>query len=102
MFKHSNSNILIHLGFSREWCKSDSLKILSTVCKLVLKCNVFLKNIHQPETCFHMHATDDTWRLKFSQFRKKCFAFMGIVQYKSFRTFRKIINKSSEIAQASP
>ena len=24
---------------------------------------------------------------------------MGIVQYKSFRTFRKIINKSSEMAQ---
>ena len=20
MFKHNNSNILIHLGFSREWC----------------------------------------------------------------------------------
>ena len=27
---------------------------------------------------------------------------MGIVQYKPFRTFRKIINKSSEMAQASP
>ena len=89
MFKHSNSNILIHLGFSREWCKSDSLKILSTVCKLVLKCNVFLKNIRQPKTCFHMHATDHTCRLKFSQFRKKCFAFMGIVQYKIFQNVQK-------------
>ena len=71
-------------------------------CLQILECNVFLKNIHQPETCFHM-STDDTWRLKFSQFRKTFFAFMGIVQYKSFRMFRKIINKSSEkMAQAIP
>ena len=86
MFKHSNSNILIHLGFSREWCKSDSLKILSTVCKLVLKCNVFLKNIHQPETCFHMHATNDTQTSKLCREVKSetgnCASHVDILGYK--------------------
>ena len=38
-------------------------------------------------------STDDTWRLKFSQFRKKCFAFMGIVQYNLSERSERLLTK---------
>ena len=47
-FKHNNSNILVHLAT----VQIGLLINIKTVCKLILKCKAFLKNIHQPEILY--------------------------------------------------
>ena len=42
-FKHNNSNILV------DFVQIGLLINIKTVCKLILKCKAFLKNLHQPE-----------------------------------------------------